>query len=75
MTEYNGVFGHAYLVKVEYNTDYDGREIDPLKEDYPVTLHGPFDTVEDATEWMDGWPDGDTELHEISVITMNRVAP
>ena len=65
-------FGHTFLVKIEWSTDFDGRVIDPGKEEYPETLHGPFDTSEEAVEWMNTYPD-DPDIYEMTVVVINRV--
>ena len=67
--------GEGWIVEVEYNTDFDGREIDPAKEEYAKTFHGAFDTIEEATAWMDAWPDGDTDLHDMRALLFNMVEP
>lgn len=67
-------FGYLYAVQIEYTTDFDGRQIDEAKEDYPSTLHGPFFSTKEAERWMNAYPD-DTDVHDITVITLNRVRP
>lgn len=66
-------FGEARLVKVEYNTDHDGREIDPAKEEYPVTLHGPFKDDAEAHAWADAYEPDSTDIHDVHFITLNLV--
>lgn len=68
-------FGQHYLVRISYNTDFDGRQIDPGKEEYPQTFHGPFDSEAEAVEWMESYPDGDTDIAEMESIVANRVRP
>jgi hypothetical protein len=67
-------FGHQWLVKVEYNTEADGSQVLCNTTIWPETLHGPFDTIEEAAAWMDSYPD-DPDVVEVSVIVMNRVRP
>jgi hypothetical protein len=67
-------FGETLVVEIEWNTDFDGREIDPAKEEYPRTLHGPFLDEAEAKAWMDAYPD-DTDVHEMSAVTLNSVRP
>lgn len=68
-------FGEHHMVRITYLTDFDGREIDPGKEEYPATLHGPFDSHEEAVAWMDAYPDGDTDIEDMVTIVANRVRP
>lgn len=60
-----------HIVEVEYNTDADGRRIDETREDHPRTLHGPFETIEEATRWMDDFCPDDTDIHDIRVCVLN----
>jgi hypothetical protein len=68
-------FGEHYAVEVEYNTDFDGRRIDPGKEDHPRTLHGPFTTQEEADKWAESYGPDSTDIHEVRVVPLNRVRP
>lgn len=68
-------FGEGYVVEIHYNTDFDGRQIDPGKEEHPRTLHGDFKDLEEAMAWMEGYPDGDTDIYDMTAIVMNRVRP
>lgn len=69
-------YGYGYMVKIEYNTEADGTPVDEsVPGEYPTTLHGPFDTEDEAVAWMDTYPDGDTDLHEIQTAIFNRVRP
>jgi len=71
-------FGECWFAMIEYNTDSEGREIDVEDEETQresVTYHGPFDTPQEAADWLNAWPDGDTEIHEMTVLLMNRVTP
>ena len=68
---HSAVHGYAYLVEIEWNTDYDNRVI-PEGEPPARTLHGPFDTPEEANEWLQTYPD-DTDIHEMTVVVINRV--
>lgn len=72
MSETTEEDGHLYAVEIEYNTDFDGREIDPGKEEYPRTLHGPFLTKDLAIKWLEDYPE-DTDVHDMSVIPLNLV--
>lgn len=61
-----------WLVKIEWNTDSNGRWFDPIKEPKvakeSVTFHGFFDTVSEAYEWAcDCFPD-DTEINDTYVV-------
>ena len=67
-------FGEAYLVRVTYNTDPEGNWVDDDNYDN-VTLHGPFDTEDEAMLWIEAYPDGDRDLKDIDVINFNRVRP
>lgn len=71
----SAAYGHEWLVVIEYYTDFDGRVIDPEKEDYPKTLHGPFVDAEEATAWIHAYPDGDTDIYEMKVSILNGVRP
>ena len=68
-------YGEAWMVEVEYNTDWDGRVIDPKEEVYPRTFHGPFFTEAEATEWMDHFMPDSTDIHDIRVSVLNLVRP
>lgn len=67
-------FDEVFAVETEWNTDFDGRQIDPAKEEYPRTLHGPFLSEAEAKAWMDAYPD-DKDIHEMSTVTLNSVRP
>lgn len=67
-------FGQSFAVRVTYNTDPEGNWVDD--DDYDnFTLHGTFDTEEEANEWIEAYPDGDRDLKDIDVININRVRP
>lgn len=68
-------FGQAWAVEITYHTDFDGRVIDPAKEDHPRTLHGMFDTIEEANAWIYAYPDGDTDVEDMVPVVTNRVRP
>lgn len=68
---HSAAFGHAYLVEIEWSTDHENRVI-PEDEPPARTLHGPFDTSEEATEWLQTYPD-DPDIYEMTVVVINRV--
>lgn len=59
-------------VKVYWNTHPDGTEVNFETVDWddiqaPISIYGPFDTIEEAVDWMtDGYPDGDTDVHDMT---------
>ena len=66
-------FGEAYAVRITYNTDPDGAWV--AEDDHSnVTLHGTFDTRDEADEWMATYPD-DKDVKDMDVIVINRVRP
>lgn len=72
MSDHSASFGESWAVRITYNTDPDGNWVED--DDYSnVTLHGPFDTVEEATEWMETYPDGDRDLKDMDLVVINRV--
>jgi len=71
----SAAFGEAWMVHIQYNTDHDGREIDPEHEEWPETYHGIFETQQEAADWCNAYPDGDTDIHDMYVKCMNRVRP
>jgi hypothetical protein len=73
--ECSAVHGEHWMVHIQYNTDFDGREINPEHEEYPETFHGPFHSQQEAADWCNAWPDGDTDIHDMYVKCMNRVRP
>lgn len=57
------------LVKAYFSTDENGKYVlddyDDI-EDLPICYYGPFDTMEEAVNWMeDEYPDDDEDLYEI----------
>jgi hypothetical protein len=64
-----------WIVEITYHTDFDGRQIDPEKEDHPRTLHGPFFNEAEAEAWMEAYPDGDTDIEDIIRYALNAVRP
>lgn len=60
-----------HVVVTEWNTDHDGRAIDPTVEAYPYTVHGPFPTFAAAKQWMDNSYPDDTDIHEQVVAPLN----
>lgn len=72
MNEHSAIFGQGWLVRITYNTDQNGAWV--ADDDYSnITLHGPFDTVEEAQEWMNRYPDGDRDLKDMDAICFNKV--
>lgn len=67
-------FGESVIVEIQWNTDFDGREIDHTKELYPRSFYGPFVDMDEAMRWMDGYPE-DTDVHEMLALPMNSVRP
>jgi hypothetical protein len=68
-------YGDLWHVRITYYTDFDGRKVDPGKEELPETFHGPFETQEEAVEWVEAYPDGDTDIEDIVVGVLNKVRP
>jgi hypothetical protein len=67
-------FGEMFAVRVTYNTDPDGNWV--ADDDYSnYTLHGEFDSADLAAQWVEAYPDGDKDLKDIDVVTLNRVRP
>lgn len=60
-----------HLVRFEWNTDYDGRRIDPGKEPYPETWHGPFATAEAAQTFAQDAFEDDTDVHDVTTGVIN----
>lgn len=58
-------------VKVMYNTEPDGSEVDVLNTDWddikaPQSIYGPFDSIEDAVIWMNElYPDSDMDVYDM----------
>lgn len=58
-------------VKVFWNTHPDGSPVDTEKvdwdaEDAPISIYGPFDSIDDAQDWMDNdYPEGDDDVHDM----------
>lgn len=71
--ETSAIFGVGYLVQVEYNTEHDGTPVPEDAAELPRTLHGTFDTEAEADAWIEAYPDGDTDVHDMTVIPYNRV--
>lgn len=67
-------FGETWVVEIQWSTDFDNREIDPLTEEYPRSLYGPFFTEAEAKEWLEAYPEF-TEIHEMLIIPLNSVRP
>ena len=65
-------FGVSYMVRIEWSTDEFGAPIDVTRESPAETFHGPFDSLEEATEWLEAYPD-DTDVFEMTAITLNNV--
>jgi hypothetical protein len=73
--ETSAVHGECWMVHVQYSTDFDGRVIDPEHEEWAETFHGPFYSQQEAADWCNAWPDGDTDIHDMYVKCMNNVRP
>lgn len=58
------------IVEILYNTRADSTPIDPEREPYPRTLHGPFHNLDEAIEWMENLPD-DTDTHDVNAYLLN----
>lgn len=72
--ETSASFGECWAVRITYNTDPDGNWV--TEDDYSnVTLHGTFDTQEEADEWLQAYPDGDKDVKDMDLIVINRVRP
>jgi hypothetical protein len=71
----SAVHGEFWMVHIQYNTDHDGRDIDPEHEEWPETFHGPFYSQQEAADWCNDYPDGDTDIHDMYVKCMNAVRP
>lgn len=68
------MYGQGYLVKAEYNTEADGTPVDEsVPGEYPTTLHGPFDSESGAMAWANDFMPDDTDIHDVTVITFNKV--
>jgi hypothetical protein len=55
------------LVKTYFNTDHENKPVpeDTPLEKMPITYHGPFESMYDATQFMNEvWPDDDTDIYE-----------
>lgn len=72
--ETSAEFGECWFAQIEYNTHADGSEVFGFEEDPPRTLHGPFDSPQEAADWLNAYPD-DTDVHDMTVQVMNRVRP
>lgn len=76
MIDTSAVYGESYIVQVVYNTDPAGnkepRETRGLGDNY--TLHGSFDTFEEARAWGEAYPD-DPDVSSMDILVMNRVRP
>lgn len=67
-------FGEMFAVRVTYNTDPDGNWLDDDNYDN-FTLHGDFDSIDLAMQWIEAYPDGDRDLKDMDIININRVRP
>lgn len=56
-------------VRITWGTDADGMGLDTATDDLPTSFYGPFTTMGDALEWMDSYPDDDTDVHDIEAGT------
>jgi hypothetical protein len=72
--ETSAAYGLQWAVRITYNTDPEGNWVE--YEDWGnSTLHGCFDTQEQANEWLIAYPDGDKDVKDMDVIGINRVRP
>jgi hypothetical protein len=58
-------------VKIYWNTHPSGAAVNFETVDWddieaPMSIYGPFETIEDAVEWMNDYPDGDDDLHDMT---------
>lgn len=56
------------LVKIYWNTEANGEPVpdDVGLDDMPLSLYGPFDTIDEAIDWMNNdYPDDDTDVHDM----------
>jgi len=67
-------FGETHAVRITYNTDPDGKWVD-FEDDSNQTLHGPFESEAEAMQWLEAYPDGDKDIKDMDIITINRVRP
>lgn len=63
-------------VKVFWNTHSDGHAVDFEEIDWddinaPISIYGPFDSLEEAESWMDYYPDGDDDLYDMEADDYN----
>jgi hypothetical protein len=67
-------FGEFYVVRITYNRDPEGTWVED--DDYTnFTLHGDFDAIEQAQNWMELYPDGDRDIKDMDIVNVNRVRP
>lgn len=67
-------FGQCYAVRVTWNTDPEGVWV--AEDDWSnVTVHGTFDTKEEADEWLQAAFPDDTDVKDMDVVVINRVRP
>jgi hypothetical protein len=67
-------FGTLYAVRVTYNTDPEGVWVE-FEDNSNFTLHGGFDSRDEAESWLEAYPDGDKDVKDMDIIVMNRVRP
>jgi hypothetical protein len=72
--ETSAAYGLQWAVRITYNTDPEGVWVE-WEDNSNVTLHGCFDTEEQANEWLIAYPDGDKDVKDMDVIGINRVRP
>lgn len=53
------------LATIHWNTDAEGRPVEPLQDDSPISYYGPFSNIEAAVAWMDDYPE-DTDVYDIT---------
>lgn len=64
-----------WIVKTIFNNDDNGRlPADTPEEDLPHVFHGPFETKEDAINWIDYvYPQDEMDVEEQYVVPENSV--
>jgi hypothetical protein len=68
-------YGETHLVRITYNTDPEGKWVDGTIDASNQTLHGPFESKDEAESWIIAYPDGDTDVADMEIIVLNKVRP